>query len=93
MTAIAEDLDLSWATFLTGHADESCDGWLREDCGLEAVVLAWWAPVCACHTNPFRLCAGHRDELAAAEAASPGAPWVCDICGARAFLVRVEPIR
>lgn len=93
MTAIAEDLDLSWVTFADAGSSDTCTGWLDQPCPLEAVALAWWETHCGCDPNPGRLCAGHRDALRALEAADPGRWWECAKCGALARLIRIEAIR
>jgi hypothetical protein len=93
MTAIAEDLDLSWVTFTAPVPGDSCGGWFGKECPLEAVALSWWETRCDCDPNPARLCAGHRDTLRALEAADPGGWWECSGCGSLARLIRIEPIK
>jgi len=90
MTAIAEDLDLSWVTFTDDREDEPCD-WHDGQCSREAVALAVWDRPCDCHGPTDRLCAAHRDEVLATDR-RPG-DWFCNDCGATVRLLRIEPIR
>lgn len=92
MTAVAEGLDLSFVTF--AGDDETCDVDVEPDppCSLEAVARAYFAQDCDHNPNPYRLCAGHRDLIAAQARESDGA-FCCSTCMQVAFLVRMEPIR
>ena len=80
---------------IEGRMDAQLFRWSYDYVGdlSEAVALAWWDTACRCERNPSRLCAEHRDELRAVEAANPGGLWTCDDCGASARLIRIEPIR
>jgi hypothetical protein len=90
MTALAEDLDLSWVTFTDDFEDEPCDG-LTEQCGQEAVVVAFWDRPCGHGPDESSLCAEHRDELAVM--AEQVLYFRCMTCPEKVVLLRMEPIR
>lgn len=92
MTAVIEDLDLSWATFTDECGGESCDGRHGKPCGLEAVVRAAWKRTCPCAKDFLLFCAGHRDELLA-QVAIGGRRFLCSECESPVELVAMEPIR
>jgi hypothetical protein len=93
MTAVAEDLDLSWIRFTDDPADEEdCDGLFEEDdCALEPVVVAVWKTFCPCADDETRHCADHRDELA--RAVAEGRLFACTACRTAVLLLRLEPVR
>ena len=93
MTAIAEDLDLSWVTFTDDREDECCE--LDQDgveCSREAVAVAVFDRLCGCGPSLLRCCADHRDELLA-EDREPDSDWRCSECGAPMRLLRIDSIR
>jgi hypothetical protein len=90
VTAVAEDLDLSWVTFSAGPDD--CCHWRQPGpCALEAIAEAIWDRDC-CGTTPRLFCAGHRDRTADDSLRRDG--WFCCIgCRASVRLLRIEPLR
>lgn len=92
MTAVAEDLDLSWVAFSDELEDEPCDGLCRESCDMEAVAAVVWQRPCEHEPVPEQECAAHRDQLAA-EAAACDSVFSCTECQGLAVLLRIEPIR
>ena len=52
---VLDDLDLP--------GDDGCQA-ERGMCGETPVAVAFFDPICRCHPNPQRVCAGHRDFLA-----------------------------
>ena len=95
MTAVAEDLDLSWVTFAADDHGTPCI-WLVTPpdarCGHEAVAIAVWDQPCACTPAEEPVCAAHRDEILAHDS-EPGTCWSCGCCDAPVTLLRIEPIR
>jgi len=90
MTAVAEDLGLSWVTFTGDHRD-SCRWKVDGSCSLEAVAEATWDKACCEKSeNPQKLCAPHRDYVLAG---SPSGFFRCIACRSRVRLVRMEPIQ
>lgn len=88
MTAVLGDVDLSLVT-----ADSPPCEWTLppQECRSEAVVRVKWRTECA-HNKDTLLCAVHRDRLRAIAAV----PWMflsCSVCGAEAWIVRMEPVR
>ena len=95
MTAVAEDLDLSWVTFSGGDPGKPCDyGRPRNDpqCPLEPVARAEWEQDCCDVKAPELLCAGHADKLRAAGKVDRGR-FRCSGCTGIVRLISIEPIR
>lgn len=92
MTAVAEDLDLSFVTFTAGGGDDDCEGDGDGACSLEAIVLLIFVTSCDHDRPDQRACVAHRDKFVAAAAETDGA-FQCGTCGAVAHLIRIEPIR
>ena len=88
MTAVAEDLDLSWVTFADEQPEDPCVGPSHQPCPMEPVALAIWLKPCGCSAEPTRHCASHRDFLL--ECAWD---FRCSACDGPAWLLRMEPIR
>lgn len=82
--------DLSWVTWGT-EDDEPCHGRHGIPCDLQAVAQAVWEETCEHWPNPHRLCVSHRDETA--EDVRDCRWFRCSYCGARMFLLRIEPLR
>lgn len=92
MTAVAEDLDLSWVTF-TGHdPGEPCFWDVPEDCHAEALFRAVFDRACGHALAVWPLCLAHRDELEHFDKTHPGG-WWCQVCDRPFRLLRIEPIR
>lgn len=90
MTAVMEDTDLGWVSFL-GDEPEICQA--EEDrCRAEAVAASFWKDKCRCSPDPMLLCAGHRDRLAR-EAIVSRNQFQCDNCGQDCELLRIEALR
>jgi hypothetical protein len=88
MTAVAEDLDLSWVTFTDQSDDEPC---IATECKREPVAVAFLETRCDHVPGRVALCVCHRDQLVAA--ASAPRELGCLVCDSRVVLIRVEPIR
>jgi hypothetical protein len=91
ITEAPESLD--WVTF-SEEDDETCEARGRT-CGLEAVVIAYYARQCRCFPSQQRLCAAHRDRtIASAQLSWPQTGvFYCRACGRLLRLLRIEPIR
>ena len=91
MTAVAEDLDLSWVTF-TDEPAITCLWRLHGDCPREPVAAAVWDRTChAGAPNPQPLCAHHRDQVARAARVSFG-QFRCKQTGTTVVLLRIGPL-
>jgi hypothetical protein len=90
LTAVLEDLSLSWVTF--GNNPDDCQWFPLDGCPGEPVAVAWWDGTCCDDaTDSCRLCAPHRDELAAGHA--HGCRFTCGFCNATRVLLRIEALR
>jgi hypothetical protein len=90
VTAVAEDLDLSWVTF--SEPADGCDG-INGPCSREPVAVAIWDRPCLCDSSLTRYCAEHRDFLVAFIGRPDFAGFECTKCAGRIRLLRIEPIR
>lgn len=93
MTALAEDLDLSWVTFAADDRGTPCVWKVAPDqrCGRESVAMSVWDQPCACSPAEAPVCMGHRDHILAQDAECP--EWECVECRAQVRLLRMEPLR
>ena len=89
MTAVAEDLDLSWVTFGTDPC-KPCEGLLTDDskCPAEALFILIFE---GCGATELALCLPHKDMVA--KTLGAGGLAVCTHCNAVMRLLRIEPVR